>query len=252
MSEPLRASASPHPSDDAISVSGEIVREQTVRAPIPTAPTNETVRAPMPAPPPSDAWDEADADEQPMVPRSWIPTPVDPLIASRRAEEKARAQAEALKKKAEAKQREAELAAAVPGRRRRTPTSRYDESSDVGRDDPAPVCGEVAVSVSPDDSATELVPPRARVQTLRSGEVPILSASPPALSNPTTDPGQQVYGYADITGPQPLAQAEVTGPIGVSARPVAARSSSSTTLLWLIAGVLVLLAGGVVALALTL
>lgn len=238
MSDPLRASASPYPSDDGISVSGEIVREQTVRAPIPTAPTSETVRAPVPVPPPDEPWDEADADEQPMVPRSWIPTPVDPLIASRRAEEKARAQAEA---------------ASVPKPRRRAPTSRYDESNDVGRDDPAPVAGEVSVSVSEEILLAEPEPLRARVQTLRSGEVPILSVPAPVSSTLTTDPGQKVIGYADITGPQPLVQAEVTGPIGVTPRPVAHRADASrTTLLWLIAGVLVLLAGGVVALALSL
>ena len=232
-------------------VSWEIVRAQTVRAPIPTAPAGmgsvspDTVRTAMPEAPPSPS------SESPMVPRSWIDTPADPHAAALALED-----VEVLE----------EL--------------EPEDDLGIGRADPPAVCGEVI--------ATEDPPSRGRRRTtLRTGEVPDVRRSDPrsgaieagavevpvvpmgsdliptSMSSsgpqvivggfhqrPTTDPGSLfVRGFSEVTGPQPVAQAEATGPHPIMGQRV--RDDSSSNALWILAGFLVLLAASVLGFVLT-
>jgi len=200
------------PRDDGSHISGEIVREQTVRARIPTPPvtTGDTAVAPMPsAPMPS-----APVAEAPMVPRSWIPTPAAPHYAA----------TEELPE---------------PGRRRSS-TLRAEQLPEIGRADPPAVSGEVMVT----DTSSSGPQPLVSESELRGSESELRRAL-------STDPGSMVRsGIAEVTGPQPHFQAESTGP-QPAMRPNPVTAPQSAMILWVVAGGLVLLAGAVVAFVLT-
>lgn len=222
MSDSSLSSQPRAPDSDGAHVSGEIVREQTVRAPIPTAPppavSGETVRAPMPVAPDEERLaaellelDVVEADE------------VDELEA-------------------------VEL---------------IDEGLEVGRPDPPAVSGEVVAQQPEPDP--EVAPRLRRSRTLRAGEVPEVVAADPMTSSgpqvmgpavawqrPSTDPGSLLpHSLSEITGPQPLSQAEPTGPHAVMGPQRARPPSYSDNVLWVVAGVLVLLAAVVLGFVLT-
>ena len=124
------------------------------------------------------------------------------------------------------------------------------------RDEPPAVSGEVSIEVAP--SAEPAPPAVGSVSVTSSGPMPALQPSmissghhqvvnPAAFGQrPGTDPG--TYGgvmFSETTGPQPLAQAEITGPHSVMRG--AARSRRPDRTLWYVALALVVLAvGGVV------
>lgn len=243
-------------SGDEGHVAGEIVREQTVRAPIPTAPTEaegaapsgNTVRSPVPT------FDE------PMVPRSHAVTPAAPLLAAEPELEDLEVD--------EVDEVEVDAVELV------------EEELEVGRADPPAVAGEVIATPEPAASSR-------RKNTLRAGEVPDMRRSDPRVElgavevpvapmgsdvistsmsssgpqmvvqgggwqRPTTDPGSLfVRGFSEATGPQPVAQAESTGPHPVMGSTRSRSRSDSSNALWILAGVLVLLAATVLGFVLT-
>ena len=230
-------------SDDGVHVSGEIVREQTVRAPAPTPPpgtlglgaTGDTVRSPMPTPP----------AQAPMVPRSHQDTPADPLVAAEAIEEVELVE-------------EVELLEdlgigrddppAVSGEVRTRRTLRTGELPDMRRHDPR--AGEIesgAVEVPIAAVGSDIIP------TSMTSSGPQVVVPSGAWQRPSTDPGSMfVRGFSETTGPQPVAQAESTGPHGVVAGIRRARpEASSHNALWIVAGVLVLLAATVLGFVLT-
>lgn len=217
-------------SDDGVHVSGEIVREQTVRAPIPTAPpgvlaagaTGDTVRAPMPMPP----------GELPVMPRSHMDTPTAPHAAADAVEEV----------------EEIELLDDLGIGREEPPAVAGEVVMQPARQDPragALEVGSVEVPVAP--SASDLIP------TSMTSSGPQVVVPGGAWQRPATDPGSMFSpGFSEITGPQPIAQAESTGPHSVIAGARRRRpSASSNNALWILAGVLVLLAATVLGFVLT-
>ncbi len=127
---------------------------------------------------------------------------------------------------------------------RRPSTLRTGQVPDVGRADPAAVAGEVLVeptdSVPLEDGVVAVVRPSGTM------EIPTLAA--PTTRRKQTDPGRLARGYAEPTGPQPILQAETTGPHPAMRHGLMA---SGNTILWIVAGALVLLAMAVVAFVLT-
>ncbi|MEM9460717.1 MAG: hypothetical protein AAGF11_41520 [Myxococcota bacterium] len=125
------------------------------------------------------------------------------------------------------------------------------------RDDPPAVVGEVSVMTS---SASERPPPAAEVTVMPMTPSGPLSPSSPVASEqhvamhpatfgqrPGTDPGSYAgMVFTDSTGPQPMGQAETTGPHAVVMRRVKRARPDRT--LWYVALALVLLAVGGVAL----
>ncbi|MEX1361648.1 MAG: hypothetical protein AB1Z98_00865 [Nannocystaceae bacterium] len=223
MSDSSLSSQPRAPDSDGAHVSGEIVREQTVRAPIPTAPapavSGETVRAPIPVAPGEELLEAELLELEPVDEVDEV----DELEA-------------------------VEL---------------IDAGLEVGRADPPAVSGEV---VAPEPEPDPEVAPRLRrSRTLRSGEVPgVVPADPmtssgaqvmgPAVAwqRPSTDPGSLLpQGLSEITGPQPLSQAETTGPHAAMGPQRGRSHSYSDNVLWIVAGVLVLLAAVVLGFVLT-
>lgn len=295
-------------------VSGEIVREQTVRAPIPVAPTVDTVRTSAPTTPTADTVKTApptsDAPREQTV-RAPAPTPpmtsteleVEPLAEPVMELEPLEIEAE-LEVEPEVIEVEPEVVQTPKRRRRkrkadrgptrddppavsgdisvpadepegfgsggrgktlrvgevptitregspgRGATLRDGEVPKITREDPPAVSGEVAV-----DPAARAEPPVAdaqRVAMTSSGPNPALN--PGAFQRPTTDPGSATGPtYAEITGPQPVAQAETTGPHSVisgghpATRAVLEQEQRDHKILWIFASTLLLLALGVVA-----
>ncbi|MCH9683058.1 MAG: hypothetical protein K0V04_16605 [Deltaproteobacteria bacterium] len=223
------------------------VQEQTVRAPIPTAPSPLPATTPVPSP----------SEDGIPIPHSKIPTAPEEAAGQRRRSQTLRAdhipviESEALEEIDPEFEFEEELdaelldddetvepVASQSGRRSKTLRSGQLPASQ--RVEPAAVAGEVMVEAADSTSLEDAL----GVILTPTGPASVPSLPVAGGRRPRTEPGGFARGFAEPTGPQPVLQAETTGPHPVARRGVQAESGN--TLLWVVAGALVLLAMAVV------
>lgn len=238
------------PADDGPQVSGEIVREQTVRAPMPPG-----WGVPPPAPAPVRSPEADTVKTAPPAPpvAAAVPPPVAAESLDRAAPVARRRRSSGPDRLADLRRddpppvsgevRVVDVTPEVPSRRDR-PTVPLGRVPQIRRDDPPPVSGEV--KVVPEPGAVEAPMPHAISDAIpiafaASGPQPILPGVG-AYGRPSTDPGMHVYSGREITGPQPRAQAEATGPHPVYPGTRKAVAHQGDTVLWIVAGALVLMA----------
>lgn len=264
------------PTNDVAHVSGEI-STQTVRAPNPllmgSPPVTEgTVRAPVPRPPdtlrapaastPASQRASAHGEGAKEEAQERRASSSGRRIQTMRFGEEQEAERER-KSERERAAASGEIAAEEPplpedaGRRPSTlPSGKVPA---MGSDRPAVASGEVTVEPESDPhvpiSGTfgAVATSGSYAAMTQSGAQPVLTPSGQhrVMPRPGTDPGTLV---AETTGPQPLYQAETTGPqprdsgdtigVGSGEGRLGSGASRGNTVLWIVAGVLLVLALG--------